>query len=65
MTSPLCILRFVVRNFCRLPPFISGHDMQEQKPEEGQPACIQVLKCMACGKTSIAWDECVRCGHKP
>jgi len=60
--SPLCAIRFVLRNIGRLPPWISGHDYHEQQMERGQPYCVQILKCNACGKTSVAWSGCVRCG---
>jgi len=64
--SPLCLLRFVLRNRLLLAPrpWISGHDMEEQPTERGQPECVQVMKCMACGMLDVTWGPCAKCGHR-
>ena len=43
--------------------WISGHDMVEQPKEQGQPDCIQILKCSLCEETHLGWTECAQCGH--
>ena len=45
--------------------FVDGCDYVESPPEEGQPCCVSVLHCSTCGRTSVAWSECARCGFKP
>lgn len=34
---------------------VSGHDFVEQEPEEGQPGCLQIMRCSTCGDYSIGW----------
>lgn len=59
MISPLCISRgfwYWLRGLN-----VSGHIGQEQPPGPGQPKCVTILKCMACGKIQVCWEECARC----
>lgn len=44
---------------------VDGCDYVEAPAVDGQPACVSILQCSTCGKTSVAWDECARCGHRP
>lgn len=65
MFNPLaliCFVRFVWRNFGQRRPWISGHDMQEQQTEKGQPRCVHVMRCMACLKLDVTWAPCPKCG---
>lgn len=61
--SPICLLRAVWRTV-RCGAQVSGHDYSEQPREAGQPKCVQILKCDACGKISVCWSACGRCGAK-
>lgn len=57
----LCLLRAVLQSLrCGVP--LSGHSYVLQLPEYGQPKCVDILKCSTCGKLSVAWSLCVRCG---
>lgn len=66
MLSPLCVVRWVLRNrFLLAPkPWISGHDFEEPPVERGQPACVQILRCSACGQVDVSWAPCAKCGAK-
>lgn len=44
---------------------VDGCDYVEAEPEEGQPAGVSVLHCATCGRLSVAWRQCARCGHRP
>lgn len=59
--SLLCLFRMIWWSLECFAP-ISGHSYKEQEPEEGQPACVQILKCVTCGRTSVAWSKCRKCG---
>lgn len=65
MSSPLCVARFLWRNrFLLAPsPWISGHEMQEQPRESGQPACVQIMRCDGCGTVRVVWYDCFKCGY--
>lgn len=66
MGTLLCCVRFLMRNRFLLDrrPWISGHDMIEQPAQRGQPACVHVMECNACGKPDVVWGACIRCGNK-
>lgn len=59
--SPLCILRSISWSL-RAGALVAGHAFHEQQPENGQPKCVRILKCEACSKHLVLWEECARCG---
>ena len=65
--SPLglvCWFRCLYRSV-RAGAHIDGCDYVEAAPEEGQPAGVSVLHCTVCGRLSVGWRDCARCGHRP
>ena len=57
----VCFLRSMWRSI-RLRTFVSGHEFVEAN-SEGQPRHVQVLSCVTCGVTSMAWTRCGKCGR--
>lgn len=65
--SPLgvvCWVRSLYRSV-RVGTLVDGCDYEEAEPIEGQPAGVSVLHCTTCGRLSIGWHSCARCGHRP
>ena len=65
--SPLrfvCWLRSLLRSTWVGRP-VDGCDYVESPPELGQPCCVYVLHCSLCGRLSVGWEDCVRCGYRP
>lgn len=65
--SPLgvvCWLRSIYRSV-RVGTLVDGCDYVEAEPEEGQPAGVSVLHCKTCGRLSVGWSACARCGRRP
>ena len=68
IVSPLaivCWVRGVYRSVRVGHYFVDGCDYVEDAPVVGQPAGVSVLHCMLCGRLSIGWSACARCGHRP
>ncbi len=56
--SPICILRSIWWSL-KTGERVSGHAFVEV--QDGQPKCVQILRCCACSKVSVAWQPCPRC----
>lgn len=68
IVSPLaivCWFRGVYRSARAGHYFVDGCDYVEAEPVDGQPICVSVLHCSLCGKLSVGWGTCARCGHRP
>ena len=64
MLQPLCALRSLLDMpvaWALGRPRISGHSYREQLPADGQPCCVQVLRCDVCRDWSVSWRSCPHC----